>query len=71
MHYVLDFVAPFQRKIVDFEILDKQIGFVRGNYSSRQRHGSGGNSAPYRTLEGYSSHNSKVVGIPPTRTREN
>jgi hypothetical protein len=32
MHCVVDFIDTAQQKIVDFEILEKQIGFCEGNY---------------------------------------
>jgi hypothetical protein len=32
MHYVVDFVDTRTKKFVDFGIIEKQIGFIHGNY---------------------------------------
>jgi hypothetical protein len=32
MHCVVDFVDTCRKKVIDFEIIEKQIGFIHGNY---------------------------------------
>jgi hypothetical protein len=35
MHCVVDFVDTSTNKVLDFEIIEKQIGFISGNYFGR------------------------------------
>jgi hypothetical protein len=32
MHCFVDFVGTRTKKVIDFEIIQKQIGFIHGNY---------------------------------------